>query len=73
LAGLAAARARGRACGRPPSMTPTKIALARQMYDSQQHSLAEIARAMGVSRASIYRHLARVPVSEHRATTTHAR
>jgi DNA invertase Pin-like site-specific DNA recombinase len=33
LAGLASARARGRAGGRPPSMTPTKIALARQLYD----------------------------------------
>ena len=73
LAGLAAARARGRAGGRPPSMTPTKIALARQMYDSQQHSLAEIARAMGVSRASIYRHLSPNPDAERRATTTHVR
>src|SRR5207245_7253017 len=61
LAGLAAARARGRAGGRPPSMTPAKIALARQMYDAQQHSLAEIAKALGVSRASIYRHLGHTP------------
>ena len=59
LAGLAAARARGRAGGRPTSMTPTKLALARQLYDSHEHSLAEIARTLGVSRASIYRHLAR--------------
>jgi DNA invertase Pin-like site-specific DNA recombinase len=69
LAGLAAARARGRTGGRPPSMTPTKIAIARQMYDAQQHSLAEIARTLGVSRASIYRHLAHNPTAEHRATT----
>jgi biotin operon repressor len=34
-------------------MTATKIALARQMYDAQQHSLAEIAKTLGVSRASI--------------------
>jgi DNA invertase Pin-like site-specific DNA recombinase len=73
LAGLAAARARGRACGRPPSMTPTKVALARQMYDAQQHSLAEIARTLGVSRASIYRHLARNPADGQRATPTHPR
>jgi len=57
LAGLASARARGRRGGRPPSMTPTKLALARQMYDSRQHTLAEISRTLGVSRASIYRHL----------------
>jgi DNA invertase Pin-like site-specific DNA recombinase len=73
LAGLAAVRARGRARGRPPSMTPTKVALARQMYDAQQHSLAEIARTLGVSRASIYRHLARNPADGQRATPTHPR
>jgi AcrR family transcriptional regulator len=38
-------------------MTPTKLALAREMYDSRQHTLAEISRTLGVSRASIYRHL----------------
>jgi DNA invertase Pin-like site-specific DNA recombinase len=63
LAGLAAARARGRAGGRPTSMTPTKLPLARELYDSQEHSLAEIARTLGVSRASIYRHLARTPAN----------
>jgi DNA invertase Pin-like site-specific DNA recombinase len=67
LAGLAAARARGRTGGRPPSMTPTKIALARQLYDSREHSLAEIARTLGVSRASIYRHLMRRPAAERAA------
>ena len=46
LAGLAAARARGRTGGRPPSMTPTKIAIARQMYDAQQHSLAFVAASI---------------------------
>src|SRR5579859_4324743 len=61
LAGLSAARARGRTGGRPTSMTPTKLALARQLYDSREHSLAEIARTLGVSRASIYRHLGRTP------------
>jgi DNA invertase Pin-like site-specific DNA recombinase len=57
-AGLAAARARGRMGGRPPSLTPTKLVLARQLYDSRQYTLAKIARTLGVSRASIYRHLA---------------
>ncbi|MDQ6671512.1 MAG: recombinase family protein [Chloroflexota bacterium] len=57
LAGLASARARGRKGGRPSIMTPTKLVLARQMYDSHQHTLAEISRTLGVSRASIYRHL----------------
>jgi DNA invertase Pin-like site-specific DNA recombinase len=73
LAGLAAARARGRAGGRPPSMTPTKIALARQMYETQQHSLAEIAKTLGVSRASIYRHLEHKPAGTERRRTTRTR
>jgi hypothetical protein len=35
-----------------------KLALARQMYDSRQHTVAVIARTIGVSRASLYRYLA---------------
>jgi DNA invertase Pin-like site-specific DNA recombinase len=56
-AGLAAARARGRKGGRPAVMTPAKAAVARQLYDSRQHTVAAIARTLGVSRASVYRHL----------------
>ena len=56
-AGLAAARARGRVGGRPPRMTPQKLAVARQLYESRQHTVAVIAKTVGVSRASIYRHL----------------
>jgi len=37
-AGLAAARARGRAGGRPLVMTPEKIQVARAMYASRQHT-----------------------------------
>jgi DNA invertase Pin-like site-specific DNA recombinase len=56
-AGLAAARARGRKGGRPPVLTPQKLAVARQLYDSRQHTVAAIAQTLGVSRASLYRHL----------------
>jgi DNA invertase Pin-like site-specific DNA recombinase len=56
-AGLAAARARGRKGGRPTVMTKNKIRLAREMYGSRQYTVAAIASALGVSRASIYRHL----------------
>jgi DNA invertase Pin-like site-specific DNA recombinase len=57
VAGLAAARARGRTGGRPPSMTAHKVTVARQMYASRDYSVAAIAQTLGVSRASIYRHL----------------
>ena len=59
LAGLAAARARGRSGGRPTVWTPEKLKVARSMYDSREHDVASIARVVGISRASVYRALAR--------------
>jgi DNA invertase Pin-like site-specific DNA recombinase len=56
-AGLAAARARGRTGGRPTVMTPAKRVVARQLYASGEHTVAAIAATLGVSRASVYRHL----------------
>jgi DNA invertase Pin-like site-specific DNA recombinase len=56
-AGLAAARARGRKGGRPVSMTPDKVKVARQMYDAREHTVEAIAQTLGVSRKTIYRHL----------------
>lgn len=55
--GLDAARARGRKGGRKPVMSAEKTAVARQMYDSKQHTVDAIAKVLGVSRASIYRAL----------------
>jgi DNA invertase Pin-like site-specific DNA recombinase len=59
VAGLAAARARGRKGGRPPKMTPEKLDVARSMYESGKHSVAAIAQTVGVSRATLYRSLSR--------------
>lgn len=42
-AGLAAARVRGRKGGRPSVMTPDKLAIAREMYASGDHTVAAIA------------------------------
>lgn len=56
-AGLAAARARGRVGGRPPTMTADKIKVARQMYKTKDHTVEAIAKTLGVSRKTIYRHL----------------
>jgi len=58
-AGLAAARARGRRGGRPSVLTGHKLQVAREMYASKQYTVATIAKTLGVSRASIYRHLAK--------------
>jgi len=56
-AGLDAARARGRKGGRRPKMTPGKLDTARQLYDSKEHTMEQIAEIVGVSRARLYRHL----------------
>lgn len=56
-AGLAAARARGRVGGRRSVMTPEKVKLAREMYDAHEYSVETIARTIGVSRMTVYRHL----------------
>jgi DNA invertase Pin-like site-specific DNA recombinase len=59
--GLEAARARGRKGGRKPSLSPKKIQVARRMYAEGDSTVAEIAKVLGVSRATIYRHLGDVP------------
>lgn len=60
-AGLQAARARGRKGGRRTVMTAEKLTIARQMYDSREHTTAAIAQTIGVSRATLYRALAVQP------------
>jgi DNA-binding transcriptional ArsR family regulator len=38
-------------------LTPTKLATARQLLDCGQLTRTEIARTIGVGRATLYRHL----------------
>jgi DNA invertase Pin-like site-specific DNA recombinase len=59
IAGLAAARGRGRRGGRPTVWTPEKLKTAAAMHRNGEHDIASIARVLGVSRASVYRGLAR--------------
>jgi len=56
-AGLSAARARGRKGGRRPKLTPGKLETAWTLYQGKQHTVAQIAEIVGVSRATLYRHL----------------
>ncbi|GAC1608786.1 MAG: hypothetical protein NVS3B26_07160 [Mycobacteriales bacterium] len=58
LPGLSAARARGRAGGRPKVWTSNKLRVAQAMHDGGRHDLTAIARVLSVSRASVYRALA---------------
>ena len=57
LAGLAAARARGRVGGRPTVWMPAKLSTARSMRASGDYDVSSIAKVLGVSRASVYRAL----------------
>jgi DNA invertase Pin-like site-specific DNA recombinase len=63
MAGLAAARAQGRRGGRPTVMDGDRLAAARARRAAGE-SPTQIAKALGVSRASVYRHLASVPTVE---------
>lgn len=56
-AGLAAARARGRSGGRKPSLSPKQVEMARKMHAEGDTTVSEIADALHVSRATIYRYL----------------
>jgi DNA invertase Pin-like site-specific DNA recombinase len=56
MAGLTAAKAQGRVGGRPTVMDGDKLAAARARR-ARGESPTQIAKALGVSRASVYRHL----------------
>jgi len=63
LDGLASARARGRAGGRPPALDAHGVEKARALYEmkggdgKRRYTVQQIADRLGVSRATIYRHL----------------
>ena len=72
--GLAAARARGRTGGRRRKLTPAQVRHARELYDADGHTVAEIAGLLGgVSRTTIYRALDPNAVAPHRGTAPRAR
>ena len=57
LAGLAAARARGRVGGRPRVMDTNKLAMAKTLLASESNSISEICKILGVSRSTYYNYL----------------
>lgn len=60
--GLAAARARGRNGGRPALLDSPKIARAKELHAAGVLSPKEIADAVGVSVATLYRYLAKAGI-----------
>jgi len=61
--GLDAARARGRTGGRKPKLNARRAATVRRMYEAvgpdgkRQHTVADIAEAVGVHRTTVYDYL----------------
>ncbi len=57
IAGLASARARGRAGGRPFTMTPTKLRTAMATMKHPETRINELCTELGISRQTLYKHL----------------
>jgi DNA invertase Pin-like site-specific DNA recombinase len=58
IAGLSAARARGRLGGRPPlNRKSAKVAHVRLLYADKSNSIAEICKTLHISRATLYRYV----------------
>lgn len=57
MAGLAAARARGRRGGRPYKMTPAKLRLAMAAMADRDTSVGALCQELGISRQTLYRHV----------------
>ncbi len=58
MAGITAARARGRVGGRPKKLNDSKQKLAKEMYESKKYSITEICEVLKVSKPTLYKYLA---------------
>ncbi len=59
MAGLSAARARGRTGGRPFKLNDKKRQLAREMYDSKKYAIKDICDTLQVSKPTLYKYLSK--------------
>ena len=57
MAGLEAAKARGRHGGRPRALDEGKAKLAQRLKNEGEHSVEEICSMLGVGRSTLYRYL----------------
>jgi DNA invertase Pin-like site-specific DNA recombinase len=57
LAGLRAARARGRVGGRPKALDPKKVGLLQRLYSDPQNDISEICRTLRIGRTTLYRYV----------------
>jgi DNA invertase Pin-like site-specific DNA recombinase len=58
IAGLEAARARGRLGGRPKlETTSSKVSMAKKLYADKTNEIADICKMLNISRATLYRYV----------------
>lgn len=57
MAGLSAARARGRLGGRPKALTAEKRRLLRRLYADEAYSITAICRMLNISKPTLYKYL----------------
>ena len=59
MAGLNAARARGRKGGRPKALNQETFKMALQLYEDKSNSVSSISQTLGITKRTLYRYLAR--------------
>ena len=57
MAGLSAARARGRVGGRPPKLDAKKQKRIRELYDKKEMTVNEICQWAGISKGTFYKYM----------------
>ncbi len=57
LAGLAAARVRGRLGGRPRALNEKQVALAKAMFQDQSIAVKDICATLGIGKTTLYRYV----------------
>ena len=60
LAGLAAARERGKLGGRPKALDTKQAALVRSLYKAEELSVKEICALLGIGKTTFYRYLQQI-------------
>jgi DNA invertase Pin-like site-specific DNA recombinase len=71
LAGLKAARARGRHSGRPSKLQPEELKTIRALLKTAEVSVQEIAARFGVSRSTLYRNKINLSLDDHGRNLNH--
>ena len=66
--GMAIAKANGRLKGKTPKLTRTQQAVLTKLHGGGDHTIAELAELFSISRATVYREIARATAPPNPAT-----